>query len=78
MKFGFDWPSSFGNMSTKTARRGKYGTETLLVGTQLNDLYAYCFFLSVSLVKRRKTSPRTSTIVQFIFYFGPLRSAIIF
>ena len=22
-----------------------------------------------------KTSPRTSTIVQFIFYFGPLRSA---
>ena len=21
----------------------------------------------------RKTSPRTSTIVQFIFYFGPLR-----
>ena len=26
----------------------------------------------------RKTSPRTSTIVQFIFYFGPLSSAIIF
>ena len=26
----------------------------------------------------RKRSPRTSTIVQFIFYFGPLRSAIIF
>ena len=26
----------------------------------------------------RNTSPRTSTIVQFIFYFGPLRSAIIF
>ena len=26
----------------------------------------------------RKTSPRTSTIVQVIFYFGPLRSAIIF
>ena len=26
----------------------------------------------------RKTSPRSSTIVQFIFYFGPLRSAIIF
>ena len=26
----------------------------------------------------RKTSPCTSTIVQFIFYFGPLRSAIIF
>ena len=26
----------------------------------------------------RKTSPRTSIIVQFIFYFGPLRSAIIF
>ena len=26
----------------------------------------------------RKTSPRTSAIVQFIFYFGPLRSAIIF
>ena len=26
----------------------------------------------------RKTSPRTSTIVQFIFYFGPWRSAIIF
>ena len=26
----------------------------------------------------RKTSPLTSTIVQFIFYFGPLRSAIIF
>ena len=26
----------------------------------------------------RKTSPRASTIVQFIFYFGPLRSAIIF
>ena len=26
----------------------------------------------------RKTSPRTSTIVQFIYYFGPLRSAIIF
>ena len=26
----------------------------------------------------RKTSPRTSTIVQFIFYIGPLRSAIIF
>ena len=26
----------------------------------------------------RETSPRTSTIVQFIFYFGPLRSAIIF
>ena len=26
----------------------------------------------------RKTSPRISTIVQFIFYFGPLRSAIIF
>ena len=26
----------------------------------------------------RKTSPRTSTIVQFIIYFGPLRSAIIF
>ena len=25
-----------------------------------------------------KTSPRTSTIVQVIFYFGPLRSAIIF
>ena len=24
----------------------------------------------------RKTSPRTSTIVQFIFYVGPLRSAI--
>ena len=23
----------------------------------------------------RKTAPRTSTIVQFIFYFGPLRSA---
>ena len=23
----------------------------------------------------RKTSPRTSTIVQFIFYCGPLRSA---
>ena len=26
----------------------------------------------------RKTSPRTSTIVQFIFYFGPLRSAIVY
>ena len=26
----------------------------------------------------RKTSPRTSTIVQFIFYFGSLRSVIIF
>ena len=26
----------------------------------------------------RKTSPRTSTIVQFIFYFGLLRTAIIF
>ena len=26
----------------------------------------------------RKTSPRTSTIVQFIFYFGSSRSAIIF
>ena len=26
----------------------------------------------------RKTSPRTSIIVQFIFYFGPLRSAIVF
>ena len=26
----------------------------------------------------RKTSPRTSSIVQFIFYFGPLRSSIIF
>ena len=26
----------------------------------------------------RKTSPRTSTILQFIFYFGPLRSEIIF
>ena len=26
----------------------------------------------------RKTSLRTSTIVQFIFYFVPLRSAIIF
>ena len=26
----------------------------------------------------RKTSPRTSTLVQVIFYFGPLRSAIIF
>ena len=26
----------------------------------------------------RKTSPRTSTIVQFIFYFGPLSTAIIF
>ena len=26
----------------------------------------------------RKTSPRSSTIVQFIFCFGPLRSAIIF
>ena len=26
----------------------------------------------------RKTSPRTSTIVQFIFYFGPLRLAIVF
>ena len=26
----------------------------------------------------RKTSPRKSTIVQFIFYFGPLRSTIIF
>ena len=25
----------------------------------------------------RKTSPHTSTIVQFLFYFGPLRSAII-
>ena len=25
----------------------------------------------------RKTSPRTSTIVHFIFYFGPLRSASI-
>ena len=25
-----------------------------------------------------KTTPRTSAIVQFIFYFGPLRSAIIF
>ena len=26
----------------------------------------------------RKTSPRTSTIVQFISYFYPLKSAIIF
>ena len=26
----------------------------------------------------RKTSPRTSTIVQFIFCFGPLRSAMVF
>ena len=26
----------------------------------------------------RKPSPRTPTILQFIFYFGPLRSAIIF
>ena len=26
----------------------------------------------------RKTSPCTSTIMQFIFYFGPLRSTIIF
>ena len=26
----------------------------------------------------RKTSSRTSTIEQLIFYFGPLRSAIIF
>ena len=26
----------------------------------------------------RKTFPRTSTIMQFIFYFSPLRSAIIF
>ena len=24
----------------------------------------------------RETSPRTSTIVQFIFYFGPLRSSV--
>ena len=35
-------------MSTKTARRAKYGTETLLVGTQLNEIYFSCGWFLLS------------------------------
>ena len=46
----------------------------------LNRLHFIFDFTAAGVVPcgGRKTSPRTSTIVQFIFYFGPLRSAIIF
>ena len=46
----------------------------------LNGLSTMMDFTAAGVVPcgGRKTSPRTSTIVQFIFYFGPLRSAIIF
>ena len=37
-----------------------------------------CLFFYFPYLCTCKTSPRTSTIVQFIFYFGSLRSAIIF
>ena len=42
--------------------------------------YALEVFTAAGVVQfgGRKTSPRTSTIVQFIFYFSPLRSARIF
>ena len=48
--------------------------------TFLKDLISDFYLTSAAVVPcgGRKTSPRTSTIVQFIFYFGPLRSAIIF
>ena len=48
-----------------------------LKGTHFLFLFA---FTAVGVVQcgGRKTSPRTSPIVQFIFYFGPLRSAWIF
>ena len=42
------------------------------------DLFLFLFaFTAAGAVQcgGRKTPPRTSTIVQFIFYFGPLRSA---
>ena len=52
------------------------------VSLLLKDLISDFYLTSLQLVLRpcggRKTSPRTSTIVQFIFYFGPLISAIIF
>ena len=48
--------------------------ETLIVNKQ----YYIFDFTAAGVVPCgcRKTSPRTSIIVQFIFYFGPLRSAI--
>ena len=50
---------------------------SLLLKDLISDFYD---FTAAGVVPcgSRKTSPRTSTIVQFIFYFGPLRSAIIF
>ena len=42
------------------------GMFSLLLKNRISDFYL------------TSLSPRTSTIVQFIFYFGPLRSAIIF
>ena len=52
------------------------------LGLELGNInvYAEVDFTAAGVVPcgGRKTSPHTSTIVQFIFYFGLLRSAIIF
>ena len=47
---------------------------------RMNSSFPIRYFTAAGVVQcgGRKTSPRTSTIVQFIFYFGPLGSAIIF
>ena len=59
---------------------GRGGRGTLTFACYI-DLHRFLFdFTAAGVVQcgGRKTPPRTSTIVQFIFYFGPLRSAIIF
>ena len=51
---------------------------SLLLKDLISDFYLTSLQLVLCPCGGRKTSPRTSAIVQFIFYFGPLRSAIIF
>ena len=63
----------------------RYGFDSVLVSIRLirkilkiSDFYLTSLQLVLCRVAAVKRLPRTSTIVQFIFYFGPLRSAIIF
>ena len=59
---------------------GMLGKENILAGKTYFVSSVYFYFTAAGVVSRgsRKKPPRTSSIVQIIFYFSPLRSEDIF
>ena len=72
--------SGFVKVELSTCRHGRPKvTCRLLYKSVLISDFIFVFTAAIVVpCGGRKTSPRTSTIVQFILYFSPLRSAMIF